>query len=152
MNAKSKLQPDNHFALGNYLRAMLAGNEIVIQGDGTPYRSYLYAADMTAWLWAVLLRGRSGRAYNIGSDESVSIAELAELVCSSLECPSRIIIKQQAWRGTSVLRTRHLPKKQRTRITSANGLEGDHFSHGFVASQLGIKKCEQRLTSYKHAY
>ncbi len=90
---------DKHFAVGNFLRAAMKGEVIVVNGDGTPYRSYLYAADMAACLWAVLLRGRSGRAYNIGSDESVPIAELAELVCRTLGCPSQITIKQKARSG-----------------------------------------------------
>lgn len=90
---------DKHFAVGNFLHAAMKGMDIVVNGDGTPYRSYLYAADMAAWLWAVLLRGLCGRAYNIGSDESISIAELAELVCRTLDCPPRIIIKQQARSG-----------------------------------------------------
>lgn len=87
---------DKHFAIGNFLRAALADEEIVIQGDGTPHRSYLHAADMAAWLWAVLLRGQSGRAYNVGADESISIAALAERVCRVLARTSRIIIQKQA--------------------------------------------------------
>lgn len=75
---------NKHFAIGNFLRSALEDEEIVIQGDGKPHRSYLYAADMAAWLWAVLLRGRSGRAYNVGSDESLSIIELAHRVCRAL--------------------------------------------------------------------
>lgn len=86
---------DKHFAVGNFLHAALTGEEIVIQGDGTPYRSYLYAADMAAWLWVVLLRGRSGRAYNVGADESISIAELAERVCRVLNHAPRIVVQQQ---------------------------------------------------------
>lgn len=71
---------DKHFAIGNFLRDAMLGNDIVIQGDGTPHRSYLHAADMAAWVWAVLLRGRPGAAYNVGGHEAVSIAELASRV------------------------------------------------------------------------
>lgn len=81
---------DKHFAIGNFLRAALEGKEIVIQGDGTPYRSYLYAADMAAWLWAVLLRGTTRKAYNVGSEESLSIAELAQRVCQVMNIKPRI--------------------------------------------------------------
>lgn len=76
---------DEHFAIGNFLRAAIAGREIVIEGDGTPHRSYLYAADMAAWLWAVLLRGRSGRAYNVGAEDSLSILALAHRVAAAID-------------------------------------------------------------------
>jgi dTDP-glucose 4,6-dehydratase len=85
---------DKHFAIGNFLRAALVNEEIVIQGDGTPNRSYLYAADMAAWLWAILLRGVSGRAYNVGSDESVSIYDLAKRVCTVLGYEPRVVLLQ----------------------------------------------------------
>lgn len=87
---------DKHFAIGNFLRAAMNDEEIIVQGDGTPYRSYIYAADMAAWLWAVLLKGQRGRAYNVGAAESVSIAELAQRVCLALDRPVRVAIKQAA--------------------------------------------------------
>lgn len=71
---------DKQFAIGNFLRDALAGDEIVIVGDGTPYRTYLYAADMAAWLWTIALLGRSGVAYNVGGAEAISIAGLARRV------------------------------------------------------------------------
>lgn len=104
---------DKHFAIGNFLGAVLAGEEVVIQGDGTPHRSYLYAADMAAWLWAVLLRGQSGRAYNVGSEESVSIADLALRVHQVLGRPPRIVVQQKARPGQAV--AHYVPNISQTR-------------------------------------
>ena len=73
-----------HFAIGNFMQDCLDGRDIVIKGDGTPLRSYLYADDLVEWLFAILERGKPGRTYNVGSDCAISIAELAEVMLKVL--------------------------------------------------------------------
>lgn len=83
---------DKHFAVGNFINDILHDRDILIQGDGTPLRSYLYAADLVIWLLTILLQGQSMRPYNVGSDHAISISELAQQVANSLPGPERQVL------------------------------------------------------------
>lgn len=71
---------DSHFAAGNFIGNILKSENIIINGDGTPIRSYMYSADLVIWLWTILFKGANNSPYNVGSDESISITQFADLV------------------------------------------------------------------------
>jgi len=84
------LPKDAHFAIGNFIRDSLEKPEIIVNGDGSPVRSYMHQSDLAKWLITMLLYGESGNAYNVGSDEAISIAEVACLVRDTLS-PNKIV-------------------------------------------------------------
>lgn len=102
---------DAHFAVGNFIRDCLENRPVVVRGDGTPLRSYLYAAELAEWLLTILLRGKDGRAYNVGSEEAISISELAHLVRERAGTDNGIIVEGTHKPGLPA--RRYVPSTQR---------------------------------------
>ena len=81
-----------HFAAGNFIQDAVTSNQIEIKSGGGSIRSYLYATDLCASLWALKARGQTMRAYNVGSEQEVSIRDLAvEVVnCTNKEAQVKV--------------------------------------------------------------
>jgi len=92
-----------HFAIGNFILNTLNGQNIIIKGDGTPYRSYLYAADLITWLLTILLKGENNKAYNVGSDRDITIKELAEKI-QSFNTKIKVRVLKEAYNKVNVER------------------------------------------------
>jgi dTDP-glucose 4,6-dehydratase len=108
-----RLPLDANYAIGNFIRDAMNGKIIQISGDGTPYRSYLYAADLAIWLWTILLRGKSCHPYNVGSENDLSIAELGQIVSEEISPESSVIVAGTPIAGQPV--ARYVPSTERAR-------------------------------------
>ena len=102
---------DVHFAVGNFIRDGIAGGPIRVKGDGTPYRSYLYAADLAVWLWTILFRGESCVPYNVGSEQALSVGDLAGRVAACFPQPVKVHVVGKPEPGVPA--ERYVPSVQR---------------------------------------
>jgi nucleoside-diphosphate-sugar epimerase len=77
---------DGPYAAGNFIRDVLADNQPAIRVAGNPatLRSYIDGRDMAHWLVTLLLRGTAGEAYNVGSDQAITIPDLARVIGAAL--------------------------------------------------------------------
>jgi len=103
---------DAHFAAGNFLRDARHGGPILVRGDGTALRSYLYPADLVVWLLRLLLRGGRGRAYNVGSDEVVTTAQLGRRIAGAVAPSPEVVIQSVQPQGPQNI---YLPDIRRAR-------------------------------------
>lgn len=89
------LPMDKSFAIGNFIKDAITSNSIIINGDGSPIRTYLYSADLAVWLWRIILDGDNGDIFNVGGDRQISIEELANLIRNLINSNVEIIVKNK---------------------------------------------------------
>lgn len=64
-----------------FIRNVLSGNDIIMKSDGSQLRSWCYVVDCVSALLYILLKGKSGQAYNIADEDSnITIKTLAETI------------------------------------------------------------------------
>ena len=107
---------DAHFAIGNFIRDALFGNEILVGGDGTPVRSYMDQAELARWLLVMLDRGEAGHAYNVGSAEAVTIEQLARTV-RDIVAPGKAIKILARPNSDNPGRNRYLPDTSKAGVS-----------------------------------
>jgi dTDP-glucose 4,6-dehydratase len=106
---------NGHFAIGNFVRDALFSEQITVQGDGSPIRSYLYGADLAVWLLYLLIKGQPGESYNVGSDFALSIKELA-LKVRDVISPGKAVRVLKTNATEPLVRQRYVPEITRARM------------------------------------
>lgn len=74
------------------MSAALAKRPIVLWSDGRATRSFCYARDAATAILLVLVSDANGEVFNVGNDEEISIAALAELM-ADIAAPPRLAVE-----------------------------------------------------------
>jgi dTDP-glucose 4,6-dehydratase len=80
---------------------------------------------LAVWLWTMLIDGRAGRAYNVGSDSGIPIAALARLVAAQVAPAAEVRVACPPTLGKP--QERYVPDTSRARtelgLSESVGLE-----------------------------
>jgi UDP-glucose 4-epimerase len=81
-NTVGPRQSDRYgMVIPNFVRQALAGEPLIVHGNGTQSRSFTWVGDVVWALLALVAEPRSvGQVFNIGNGAEVSIGELAEMI------------------------------------------------------------------------
>ena len=87
---------DRPWAINNFVRDALLGGPIRILGSSQTVRSYMYPSDMALWMLRLLVAGKSGQSYNLGSPQGISLGELAAKIAGFVPVPPRVVSREPA--------------------------------------------------------
>ncbi len=87
--------------ISDLARDIIEGRDVTLLSDGSPTRTFCYVADAIVGYLKVLVRGRSGEPYNIGTEEpEISMSELAERMVSLagalFDYPGKVVRKRSS--------------------------------------------------------
>ncbi len=75
---------DDNRVYAQFIRNVLAGEDIVMKSTGEQFRSWCYVVDCVAALLYIILKGENGEAYNIADESSnITIKQLAEMIATT---------------------------------------------------------------------
>lgn len=123
--------------LPNFVRAALAGTPLSVFGDGTQSRCFCHVSDTVGALAQLMERDEAvGEIFNVGSEEEISIGDLAGLVKAMTRSASPIqyIPYDQAYEAGFEDMQRRVPDT--TKVKSLVGFHTTHDNRQIVQSVI----------------
>ncbi len=105
---------DIHYAIGNFINDAKFNNKIIINGNGSPYRSYLYISDTLIWLIKLFISNEEG-IFNIGSERKIKIIDLANMIRDIVAPSKKVIIQKKEMEEGNFKRDIYLPNTSKIR-------------------------------------
>ena len=88
---RDNFEPDTDRVVPTMFAKVLAGEEIAIWGDGSQTRTYMHVTDLVRAILD-MVECNKYQTLNIGTTETVSVLNLAKMICAALDRPERIRI------------------------------------------------------------
>jgi nucleoside-diphosphate-sugar epimerase len=124
-----------HYALGNFVHDAAMGGPIRIRGNPQTTRSYLAASDMAEWLFSIGVGGRPNATYHVGSEDEITIFELATLVAGiAQDMFGKKVAIETAEDSHKQMSSYYVPSTRKTR--EELGLSQTVSLHDLVSSML----------------
>ena len=102
-----------HYAIGNFINDALHEEIITVKGTGNDIRSYLYIADAMIWLFKMLISEIDNKIYNVGSNNKISIRELAIKVKELVSPNKEVIFLNQHKKNDNFERSIYVPNNKK---------------------------------------
>lgn len=79
-------------AVPNFITSLLYENRIIIRGNGTQIRDYMYVSDSVAGMLAMIVNKNisNGEVFNLGTEKPTSVLDLANLVIEMMGMQGKI--------------------------------------------------------------
>jgi nucleoside-diphosphate-sugar epimerase len=87
---------DDGRVFADFVADLVARRNITLKSDGRASRPFCYLTDATAAFFTVLLLGKNGEAYNVGTELETSISDLAEMLCALFPDRKCKVIRQMS--------------------------------------------------------
>jgi UDP-glucuronate decarboxylase len=85
------MRPDDGRVIPNFLSQALDGRDLTVYGDGSQTRSFCYVDDLVSGLRSLMeTDGLQGEVMNLGSDQEITILDLAETILEVCDTGSGI--------------------------------------------------------------
>jgi nucleoside-diphosphate-sugar epimerase len=84
---------DKPWAINNFIRDAILGGPIKILGNEYSSKSYMYGSDLANYMLNILVFGKIGEAYNVGSSNPITLIDLATKIKTIIDSEIEIKVK-----------------------------------------------------------
>lgn len=80
-----------------FISLLQRGQPVILHGDGSPTRRYLFAGDAANAFDTILHKGEIGQIYNIGSSDEISNLQLCHIILAEMGIDVKDTSEFQRW-------------------------------------------------------